>query len=101
MAEGYINNPISYLQKAELADGYDLNNCNYTGMYQLFGGRSYAHMPDGEYPFGVLLVFRAWDSNSFSTYQLFLAINNAYYRYFYNDSTGWRPWYKFTLTQNN
>lgn len=97
MASGTISNPISSIIKYELSTGTDLNNIKDVGFYQLYGNRNYLNTPN---QFGVLVVLSAIQSSTNQEIcQILLGVSgDLYYRMYYSDSTGWRPWYKFTMT---
>lgn len=96
MASDTISNPISFVIKNDIAAGTDINTINNVGLYQLYGNRNYLHTPD---QFGVLVVLRAIPSSTaLEVCQILLGVGgDVYYRMYYADSTGWRPWYKFTM----
>lgn len=97
MASETISNPISFVIKYDLTAGTDINNVKDVGFYQLYGNRNYLNTPN---QFGVLIVLRAMQSTTaLEVCQILLSVSgDVYYRMYYSDSTGWRPWYKFTMT---
>lgn len=98
MASGTNSNPINFVIKSSLGTGADLNNVKDVGFYQLYTGRNYLNTPN---QFGLLVVVCAMNPNATSVEicQILMGSDgNLYYRMYYSDSTGWRSWYKFTMT---
>ena len=96
MASGTNSNPISFVIKKDIAAGTDMNSIQNVGFYQLYGDRNYVNTPN---QFGILVVLRATPSSTnLEICQILLGVGGSlYYRMYYADSTGWRPWYKFTM----
>jgi len=96
MASETISNPISFVIKNVIAAGTDINTIKNVGLYQLYGNRNYLNTPE---QFGVLVVLRAIPgSTGVEVCQIILGVDGTVrYRMYYSDSTGWRPWYKFTM----
>ena len=97
MTSGTISNPISFVIKNDIASGTDIDTIKDVGFYQLYGNRSYLNTPE---QFGVLVVLRAIPgSTGVEVCQIILGVDGTvFYRMYYADSTGWRPWYRFTMT---